>query len=219
MASDTATSMDEQSAQATIVPSPRPRFTPRHKRLVAALAAATVLIAAFFAFKNLFVAATVNGSPVSRLKVIEELERQGGQGVLDALITEKLILNEAEEQDIVVPGEELEAEMTKLKEGVVQSGTTFEAALAERGFTEESLRHSILVQLTLKRLLADILTVSEEDIDQYILENAIEVPEGDSTLLREGLRQQLQDEKFSQEAAGFIEKLKAEADIKYFTNY
>lgn len=211
--------MDEQTPQPTVIVNPRPRFTAKHKKAFAVAIGVVILIAVALAAKSFLIAAMVDGVPISRLKVIEELERQGGQGVLDSLITERLVLDEAKEKGVTVTDQELEDELTILKDGVTQMGGTFEAALAERGFTEDSLRHGILVQLTLKKLVADIIVVTNEDIDQYILESEIEISEEESAQFRESLQQQLQEEKFSQEAPGFIEKLRAEADIEYLVNY
>src|SRR3990167_8103091 len=44
-----------------------------------------------YRYKGLLVAATVNGSPISRFSVIEELEKKSGKATLDALIIQKLI--------------------------------------------------------------------------------------------------------------------------------
>lgn len=170
-------------------------------------------------FKSHFIAATVDGSPISRLSVIRELERQGGETVLNALIADKLIDAEATKKGVVLSDQELNEEIDKLRTGITDMGGSFEEALAERGFTEESLRRNIATQLKIRKLLADVISVTEEEIDSYITESGIEIPEGNEAELREQVRTELEDGKFTQEAEGFIEGLKAQADITYYVNY
>ncbi len=50
-----------------------------------------VLLVLFNAFKGQFIAATVNGSSISRWSLIQELEKQSGKSTLDTMITKKLI--------------------------------------------------------------------------------------------------------------------------------
>jgi foldase protein PrsA len=199
---------------------PRPaRFTAKQKKMMVLAAMIVIPLALAFYFKSHFIAATVDGSPISRLTVIRELERQGGETVLNALITDKLVDAEAARKGIVLSDEELNEEIDKLKKGVTDMGGSFEEALAERGFTEESLRRNIATQLKIRKLLADVISVTEEEIDSYITESGIEIPAGNEAELREQVRTELEDGKFTQEAEGFIEGLKAQADITYYVNY
>ena len=79
------------------------------KPLVIATGVAVVLIivALFFA-KGFFVAATVNGSPVSRWSVIKQLEKEGGKQALESIIDKKLIEAELTKQKITVTQEEVD---------------------------------------------------------------------------------------------------------------
>src|SRR3989344_2094033 len=82
------------------------------KPLYIAIGGAVILIvAALFIAKGIFVAATVNGSPISRLSVIQELEKQGGKQALEAIIDKKLIETELDKQKIVATKEQIEAEI------------------------------------------------------------------------------------------------------------
>ena len=87
------------------------------KPLVIAIGIAVILIvvALFFA-KGIFVAATVNGSPISRLSVIQELEKQGGKQTLEAIIDKKLIETELSKQKVTATKDEVDAEIDKIKD-------------------------------------------------------------------------------------------------------
>lgn len=191
------------------------------KPLVIAIGVAIILIvvALFFA-KGIFVAATVNGSPISRLSVIQELEKQGGKQTLESLIDKKLIETELNKQKVSVTKEEVDAEIEKIKTQVTAQGGTLEVALAQQGMTEEKLREQIMIQKKLEKLLADKVTVTEADIDTYIKDSKVTPPKD---LKMEDFRKQISDQlkqqKFQQEAQKWVSDLTASAKIKYYVNY
>lgn len=193
----------------------------RPKPLVIAIGAAIILIivALFFA-KGLFVAATVNGSPISRWSVIKELEKQGGKQALEAIIDKKLVETELNKQNISVAKEEVDAEIKKIEAQVTSQGGTLEMALAQQGMTEEKLREQIAIQKKLEKLLADKVAVSEAEIDAYIKDSKATAPK-DLKMedFRKQIGDQLKQQKFQSEAQQWVSDLMASAKIKYYVNY
>jgi foldase protein PrsA len=191
------------------------------KPLVIAIGVAVVLIliALFFA-KGVFVAATVNGSPISRLSVIKELEKQGGKQALEAIIDKKLIETELNKQKVAATKEEVDAEIDKIKTQVTAQGGTLEMALTQQGMTEEKLREQITIQKKLEKLLADKVAVSEAEIDTYIKDSKATPPK-DMKMedFRKQISEQLKGQKFQQEAQKWVSDLTASAKIKYYVNY
>lgn len=178
----------------------------------------TFLLVAFFA-RGLVIAATVNGSPISRLSVVRELEKQGGKSVLDDFITEKLIENEARKKGTSVNDEEIDAEMEKVGEQISAQGGTLAEALAARGMSEASFRSEIRVQQELEKLLADKVAVTDEEIQKYITSNKITIPKSEQEKAKEQIREQLKNQKLNQEAQTLITNLRNAAKIKYYINY
>lgn len=178
-----------------------------------------ILIALFFA-KGLFVAATVNGSPISRLSVIAELEKQGGKQALEAIIDKKLIETELNKKGITAPKEEVDAEIEKIKIQVASQGGTLEAVLAQQGLTEEKLREQITIQKKLEKLLADKLTVSEAEIGAYIKDSKATLPKDVKMEdFRKQISEQLKQQKFQFEAQQWVSDLTTNAKIKYYVSY
>src|SRR4030066_771684 len=60
-----------------------------------------IVLGLMYLAKGLFIAAVVNGRPVSRLTLIKNLEKAQGKTTLDNLITEELISQEAKKEQIV----------------------------------------------------------------------------------------------------------------------
>lgn len=179
-----------------------------------------ITVTLFFA-KGHFVAATVNGSPISRWSVIKELEKQGGKQALEAIINKKLIETELNKQKVTATKEEIDAEIEKIKAQVTSQGGTLEMALAQQGMTEEKLREQITIQKRLEKLLADkIPAVTEAEIDAYIKGGGLITPK-DVTLedFRKQLSAELKQQKFQTEAQKWVSDLTANAKIKYYVNY
>ncbi len=177
-----------------------------------------VLVVLFFA-KGIFVAATVNGSPISRLSVISELEKRGGKSALDALISEKLIENEAAKKGVAVTDVEVDEEMEKIEAQITAQGSAFEEALAQQGLTEELLKEEIRIQQLMQKLLADKIAVTNEEVEKYITDNKVTLPKGEEQTAREQIMEQLKDQKLNQEAQLFITNFRNSAKIKYYVNY
>ncbi|HBD24477.1 MAG: Foldase protein PrsA [Parcubacteria group bacterium GW2011_GWF2_40_69] len=191
------------------------------KPLTIAIGVAVILIAvALFFAKGIFVAATVNGSPISRLSVIKELEKQGGKQALEAMIDKKLIETELNKQKVTVTKEQIDAEIDKIEAQVTAQGGTLEMALAQQDMTEEKLREQITIQKKLETLLADKVAVTEAEIYTYIKDSKATPPKDVKMEdFRKQIGEQLKQQKFQQEAQKWVSDLTANAKIKYYVNY
>jgi parvulin-like peptidyl-prolyl isomerase len=178
-----------------------------------------IIVALFFA-KGIFVAATVNGSPISRWSVIKELEKQGGKQTLQAIVDKKLIETELNKQKVTASKEEIDAEIEKIKAQVTAQGGTLEMALAQQGMTEEKLREQITIQKKLERVLADKVAVTDIEVNAYIKDSKA-IPHDKETMedFKKETIEQLRQQKFQQEAQKWVSDLTASAKIKYYVNY
>lgn len=169
--------------------------------------------------KGWFIVATVDGSPISRLSVIGKLEKASGKVLLNNLITEKLIQNEARARGIVVGDEEINNEIKKVENQVIVQGSTLEAALAAQGMDIRDLRDRITLQKDLEKLLADKTNVTDAEVEQYIKDNSVSVPKGQEAAISAQVRDALVNQKLTKEADVLIAALKEQAKIQYFVNY
>ena len=172
-----------------------------------------------YVYKGLFIAATVNGSPISRLAIIQELEKASGKDLLDSLIIEKLVQNEANVKKIIVSNDEINGEIKKIEDQIVAQGTTLDAALAAQGMSMEDLKKQIIFQMEVEKLIADKINVTDEEVAQYIKDNAISIPEGQEATTTAQIKDELRNQKLSTEGKALIATLKSQAKIRYFVNY
>jgi len=173
-----------------------------------------------FYFKGLLIAATVNGSPISRWSVIKQLEKTGGKQTLDSLVTKELLLQEAKKKKITVSEQEINQEISKIEASVKKQGGTLDQALKAQGMTRVDFKEQVKLQKTLEKMFTDQLKVTEKEIDQFIETNKNSIPQTtNSAAIRESVRQQLQQSKLGQKVQELIANLKKSAKINYFINY
>ncbi len=172
-----------------------------------------------YVYKGLFIAATVDGSPISRLAIIQKLEKASGKNLLDSLITEKLIQKEANAKKITVSNDEINAEIKKIEDQIVAQGGTLDAALAAQGMSMDDLKKQIILQKEVEKLVADKINVTDEEVAQYIKDNAISIPKGQEATTTTQIKNELRNQKLSTESNTLIVTLKSQAKIRYFVNY
>lgn len=192
------------------------------KALIIAVIILLLLVLVLYLSKNFFIAATVDGQPVSRLALIKELETRSGQQALEAMIFEYLIVAEANRQGVVTSQSDVDNELKQLEERLSEQGTTLEAALAMQGLSRNDLARQISIQKNLEALLGERVEVSDEEVNTYLQESQMEFNEEEQSEeedFREQVREMLKSQKMGEEAPAYIEELKSKAQINYFGPY
>lgn len=184
--------------------------------IIIVLALAYVL----FSSKDLFVAATVNGFPLSRISVVRELEKQGGKQVLDNLVSEMLIAQEARKAGITVSAEDIDAKVNSLKEQMSAQGQDIDALLATQGISQEEFRDQIKTQLFVEKLLTDKISITDEKVAEFIETNKAYLPTDlDEEALKKLAREELTQQELSTQYSTWISEIKQNSDINYFVEY
>ncbi len=197
-----------------------PKANPKLTRNQIILLVAALLVAMFLYLKGLFLAALVNGSAITRLSVIQRLEKTAGKQTLDALITKELILQEAGKRKITISDQEIDKEISRIEANVKRQGGTLDQALAAQGMSRVDFREQVKLQKILEKMFSEQLKVTEKEIDQFIETNKNNLPQAqDPSVIREQVRQQLQQNKLGQKVQELIDKLRKSAKINYFVNY
>ncbi|MEK7112755.1 MAG: hypothetical protein AAB875_05505 [Patescibacteria group bacterium] len=192
---------------------------PKPKTLLV-VGAISALALFFFLARSVFLAAFVNGTPISRIKLIKELEKQGGKDVLSSLIERSLIFQEAKRLGVKVGGDVVETQIKSIEEIIKGQNLTLNDALAARGQNRADLVEQITIQKTVEAILGQKINISDEDISKYFEENKELLPK-DSKLedVKEDIRKQLFQQKLNEEYTKWIAELKGKAKILYFVNF
>ena len=228
MEEETKTGIDPEQASATDLPEGADGKSPgifEKKEIRIALAALALLVAAFLAWNALqpkFIAARVNGTVISRAEVTRELERQAGAQVLESLISDRLVQDDADSKGITVVQEDIDREVANLTSQLETQGQSLDAYLASQNFTREYLSERIRLRLLLDELLADRIAVTDEEVEAFIEQNGDFLPEGTDTTdpeFRAQIAAQLEQEKFNAAAGSYIDELLSSSDVQYVHSY
>lgn len=193
----------------------------RNKKLVAlvVLIILFVILLLYF-FKGLFIAAMVNGEPITRLSVVKALEKQGGKATLESLITKKLILQEAKKRNVTIAQNDIDAELKKIEASLKNQGTTIDQALKSQGMTKAQLNEEIRLQLSVQRMVEKNVLVTDKEVEEFVTQNKNQFPEGTAEeKMKEQAKEQLQQQKLQKKTQGFIKSLQNKAKIINFVSY
>ena len=189
-------------------------------KLAVIVALVVILGAILYSSRGLFIAATVNGSPISRLSVVTALEKTAGKKTLDALITKKLIAGAVRKEGVSVTGAEVDAEIKNIEDQVSAAGNgTLTELLAQQGMTMVDLREQITIQKQLEKLLGEKVAVTDKEVDDYITTNKLTIPAAQLEAARKEIHDQLKQQKLSTEGQKYVTTLRADAKINYLVNY
>lgn len=159
-----------------------------------------VLLLAFYK-KSWFVAATVNGFPITNLELQLKLNEQFKTQTLNQLINEKIILEEARKSNSIPQVPEVDKRISDL-ETQVGGAEILNTLLTQQGQTRKSLKNQVRLQLAISKLYDKDATVSAEEIEKFIKENSSALQATDSAKQKEEafiiLKQQKITEIFNQ---------------------
>ena len=191
----------------------------RNNKVAVIVGILVIAAAVLYQFKGWVIAATVDGQPITRFRVVQLLEKKSGKQALDSIVTQTLIQNEAAAKGITVTSDDIDQEVKKNEANIAAQGGTLVAALEQSGMTMEDLREQIKIQKELEKIIADKIQVSDQEVEQYITDNKVTLPKGSETDARNQIREQLKQQKLNQAASQLIQDLKAKAKINYYISY
>ncbi|WP_028612748.1 peptidylprolyl isomerase [Paenibacillus harenae] len=110
--------------------------------------------------------ATVNGVKITKDKLYDALVTAGGAATLDNVITEELIDQEAQANNVTVTDADVDAEIEMIKKQFGDDAT-FNSTLAQYGMTLESLKKDTKINLTIRKILEPKTEVTDEEIQQF----------------------------------------------------
>jgi hypothetical protein len=214
--------MDEQTPIPTLETTSEKRFNWTIKLDPKKVAIAIIVLAILglgFYYKNLLVAATVNGKIISRAKIVKLLEKQGGQNVLDTFINNALIETEARKHGVTVNDDEITGKIDAIRTQIESQGGTLDEALAVEKMTVDDLKYQIKIGLTFEKLTADKTSVSDEEVDKYIKDNAIALVPDREGEMKSQIREQIKQGKIDALGSQYLDELRKAAKIKTYVNY
>jgi foldase protein PrsA len=113
----------------------------------------------------------LNGEPATIPEIMKVINNEGSKGLFDKLIAEYVISYEAKKRNIIVKKEEIEKEVNRLENKVIENGTSLLQLMKDSNQTSKKLEKDIKLRITLYKILENDIDVTEDEIDTFIEEN------------------------------------------------
>lgn len=165
--------------------------------------------------KSWFVAATVNTTPITGLELQMRLNEQFKDQILNQLINEKIILDEARKGNALPTEVEIDQKISELETNV-GGAEVLDSLLIQQGQTRVTLRDQIRLQLAISKLYDNQASISAEEVENFIKQNAASLQSTDSAKQKEEAFNLLKQQKVSQIFNQKFQELRQKANIKIF---
>jgi len=141
-------------------------------KLLLIIALGSILYLLAQKYRGVFLAGTVNSSPISRWELNQKMVEKYGKQTFDEMVNEKLLAAELKKQNITVTDKEVSDETAKI---IQEYGgeEAFKAALTQYGLTEAKAKDSIKQSLSLKKIIEKNYTIeiTDDQVKKYFDEN------------------------------------------------
>ncbi len=138
--------------------------------ITAILIVTAAILVGFSYFKKDDTAAKVNGEAISKTELNSLLNDQYGEQVLDSLISEKLVLQEAKKKKITVSDSELKKELKTLQDSY-GGETAFNSAMKSSGVSMDRVNKDLKTYVLTRKILEPQIKITDAEMKTYFDEN------------------------------------------------
>lgn len=173
-----------------------------------------VVLLGFLLFKNpsLLFAAKVNGKLVSRWELEKRFVSRYASQTIDEIVNEQLILQEGQKKGIVVTDKDITDKISKVEKSL-GGKISLKDALVGQGLSMTEFTLQVRLQLTLEKLAASNIILSDKDVDDYLVANRATMSATDEAGLKDEARQTLLMQKKNEALRNLFQNLKGQAKI------
>lgn len=188
-------------------------FKPSRKFYTILIIAGLVLLLAYK--KELLIAAMVNGQPISNIELQFKLNKQYKSQVLDQMVTEKIITEEATKNNTMPTEADIDKKIAEI-ETQVGGAQALDSILSQQNQTRSSIRDQIKLPMAMEKLYEKEATVSASEVQNFIETNKDYLKATDSASQIKEAENILKQQKLSQISAQKFQELKQKAKIQIF---
>ncbi|MEP7167210.1 MAG: SurA N-terminal domain-containing protein [Candidatus Woesebacteria bacterium] len=191
--------------------------SPRRGRfLIVGLVIVALLGFAVYKYNYLLTPAVVNGKPIYIWDYVGKLHAQFGRDQLNSMVTEEVINQAVADSKVTVPQSDVDSEVANIEKEASSSGG-IAAVLEAQHLSRPEFEQRIRLQLAVKKILADKIKVSDQEVDDAYKKNKDFYKGLSEAQAKDQIVKQLEDQKFQTEASTWLADVRAKAkvDIKF----
>jgi len=161
--------------------------------------------------------AKAGDTQITQYQLYDEMKSMYGKQMMNELVAQSLIRQEAKLQNISVSKEELDKEVSAMKQQI-GSDQAFHDYLSSMGMNEQKLREKMEVLLTRDKLLDQAFPVTEEQIQQYYQANKNQMgsPAPELDKVREQIKSVLADNNRSENYSQWMETIEKNHKVEWY---
>lgn len=186
-------------------------------QLLVVLALGTGLFLVATKYRGLVVAAMVNRTPISRIQLNQVLTRRYGKPVLDELVAQELLTQEAQKQNVQVTKDDMDKEFKALQDRL-GGADNLKQALTQYGLSQDDLMEQIRLRLIQTKLSDKLfnINISDDDAKQYFTDNSALFKDKKLDDVKNDIKTTLKTQKQQEQFSKWFEDLKSKAQISVF---
>ena len=165
--------------------------------------------------KNLFVVASVNGSPVWRWTLEQKLVSRYADQTIDEITSEVLIAQAAKSKGVTATTAEVSQKITDIEKSL-NGKIILKDALSQQGMTMEDLQSQIKLQILMEKMTEGQVVVSDQEVSDYLENNKSLLISTEEGAMKEEAKKAVVDSKKSATLRQFFTDLKAKAKISKY---
>lgn len=166
-------------------------------------------------FRDKILVAIVNGKPIFRYQLNDNLTKSFGKDALENLIVESLIKDEVKKNQIAVSEQDVNKEVEKISKSL-SGGMKIEDALKAQGMTLADLQSQLKLRLQVNKVLEKEISVSTEEVDKFIKDSAGALTATTEAEKRVEATKVLEEQKLNTKIQTWISDLLAKAKISRY---
>lgn len=176
-----------------------------------------ILLAIFAVNKGWVVSAMVNGKPIFRVQLTQSLMSRYGNQTLEGMISEQIISDEGKKAGIIITQKDIDQKEKEILDSF-GGNVSLEDLLTYQGMTKKDFDNQVKVQLLVYGLLGKDVTISDEEINAFIQNNASSLVATTEAEMKAEAKAALMDQKINEKVQPWFEEVKAKANIFRFNN-
>jgi hypothetical protein len=187
----------------------------KFQNIVIIIFLAALALGIFAYKKGYIVAATVNGSPIYKWDLNKVMMERFGNQTIEMLITEKLIENEANKNNLTVTAGDVKTRQDEMVKKI-GGGVSLEDLLKFQGMTKDEFDKQVKLQLTVEKILEKDTPVTDNDIKLFISTNSAQLKASSEAEMKEEARKMILEQKIGEKISVWFNDLKSKASIRKF---